>query len=110
MIRPICGLELTFVYADRTLQRNPVVSQRGQLITLSDCGDDKIGQRCTKLPDLGDPSENYLPSRAWICATSSAASALIVSKPGRPQGRGSTSTTHTVPSATPVRSISGAPR
>lgn len=43
-------------------------------------------------------------------STSSAAMALMVSSPLRPHGCGSWSTTQTVPSTTPVLSISGAPR
>lgn len=49
-------------------------------------------------------------SSRWMCVISSAADALMVSSPARPQRRGSVSTTQTVPRASPVRSMSGAPR
>lgn len=50
------------------------------------------------------------PSRWSIWRTSSWARDLMVSRPARPQGRGTVSTAQTVPSAMPVRSMSGAPR
>lgn len=61
-----------------------------------------------RCPSRGS-GQNMPSSRRWICSTSSAAIALIVSSPARPHGRTSVSTTQIVPSATPVRSISGAP-
>ncbi|SEE00861.1 Uncharacterised MFS-type transporter YbfB [Streptomyces sp. Ag109_O5-10] len=64
------------------------------------------GPCCSRRHNSGSPSA----SRRSMRATNSDADDLMVSRPGRPQGRGSTSTTHTVPSTVPVLSISGAPR
>lgn len=59
---------------------------------------------------LGYDPVGYAPPSPSSLGTRSAAVDLIVSRPGFPHGRGSVSTTHTVPSTIPVESMSGAPR